>query len=570
MSGEEKPKREPDLVVGRSSAFLQGALSHEAGRFYKLGVVQEHEGLQRCAGDLPSHGAVVSFRGIEGHHRRRRGCAFPVGIEAASIQSFARVRLVFPAGGFFLPEPFRLVGFHAWSADLVDEESGRGEGVVTNQLGGETMARSAGEKFVVRIAGQRLGRRLGRLAIGRGEQDEFVQFLQIPTGLDEGAGEPVEQFRVRGQGALAAKVLGGGHEAVAEMQLPVSIHNDPGRQRLFRIRDPFGETEPVAGQLGIERENGVRRAGLDLIAVLIIGAALEQISGTRLRQVAHRHDFIDAIDEPVFVVAKFLQFRSQLDRRLIHVCEIIFQQIFLAGLRRLHGRIAIDRLELKRSQALIEHLQVSDEAILETASSKSRTKGQWSTIGEILEQGIADDLDRERFSVQVQLHADCAAGAVAGDAELEPFVEFKFLAGANLERVAGPEMNESKRGVTIFENELVALIPRVRAGLLMVQHHDLVLFLRDIQPESEGEWIGAFEVGHFVDRNRILTTEEQGRTHFAFHLCWRFSQPAGVVRAHAVPDGLVCDRIEGVATDESAVVGQLRPRFQPHDKVRSG
>ena len=49
--------------------------------------------------------------------------------------------------------------------------------------------------------------------------------LDIPAGLDEFGGKPIEQFGVGWPGSLCSKVLGCFDDPGAEKLLPVTIHN---------------------------------------------------------------------------------------------------------------------------------------------------------------------------------------------------------------------------------------------------------------------------------------------------------------------------------------------------------
>ena len=61
------------------------------------------------------------------------------------------------------------------------------------------------------------------------------------TRIDELARQPVEQFRVRGQLAELAEVVGAGHDAAAEVVLPEAIDHHARRQRVVLRRDPVGQ-----------------------------------------------------------------------------------------------------------------------------------------------------------------------------------------------------------------------------------------------------------------------------------------------------------------------------------------
>src|SRR2546428_335391 len=79
---------------------------------------------------------------------------------------------------------------------------------------------------------------LSRLAPCAGSEDQPVDRFDAPALLNEPAGQPVEQFRMRGTLAIAAKVVHGAHNAFTEMVLPDSVDHDARGERVLRARDP--------------------------------------------------------------------------------------------------------------------------------------------------------------------------------------------------------------------------------------------------------------------------------------------------------------------------------------------
>ena len=67
--------------------------------------------------------------------------------------------------------------------------------------------------------------------------------LQTPAGVDEALGEPIEQFRVRGQAALFAEVTRCADESASEVVLPEAIHHDAGGEGIAWVGDGLGEFE---------------------------------------------------------------------------------------------------------------------------------------------------------------------------------------------------------------------------------------------------------------------------------------------------------------------------------------
>ena len=75
-------------------AFVDGALGECPRGLDELGVVQEHQGLERRRGRLPLDGADLARGGVERQHGRRRRGPLPERIEAAAMAPCAGVALV--------------------------------------------------------------------------------------------------------------------------------------------------------------------------------------------------------------------------------------------------------------------------------------------------------------------------------------------------------------------------------------------------------------------------------------------------------------------------------------------
>ena len=76
-----------------------------------------------------------------------------------------------------------------------------------------------------------------------------MHLFDAPAAFDEGVGQPVEQFGVRGAFAVDAKVGSGGDDAAPKVLLPNAIHHHPRREWIFRRGDPLGQRRaPTAGR----------------------------------------------------------------------------------------------------------------------------------------------------------------------------------------------------------------------------------------------------------------------------------------------------------------------------------
>lgn len=82
------------------------------------------------------------------------------------------------------------------------------------------------EKAVVGISREARGVRLVVLAVGRAGHHQLVNRLQLPAVPDQFAGQPIEQFRMRGLVTLHAKIARRRNQAAPKMMLPQTIHDD--------------------------------------------------------------------------------------------------------------------------------------------------------------------------------------------------------------------------------------------------------------------------------------------------------------------------------------------------------
>src|SRR5690349_4083761 len=101
----------------------QRAFGEFAGGGHEGLLVEEREGLQRSVGAVFANGAELAGGGVEGKHRRRSDGTFPKRVEAAAIEVCTLTRLIVVASGQFRPKSWRLIGFHARPAELLDEQA---------------------------------------------------------------------------------------------------------------------------------------------------------------------------------------------------------------------------------------------------------------------------------------------------------------------------------------------------------------------------------------------------------------------------------------------------------------
>jgi hypothetical protein len=238
------------------------------GRLDEAGVIEQHQGLQGRVGIEPFRLADLPRAGVEDQHVVRRGGAFTVGVEAATV------------GGFL----------DAFTADLLDQLAGRQQSLVADHLGGQAKDRPAGEVFVGRIFFAGGGRRRRGLP-ERAAQDEATEHrLRIPAATDEIDRQGIEEFGMGRQVALQAEVLAGRDKSRAEDLGPETIDDHARGQRVPGVREPAGEAKTVLGQGFIPREDARRHAGLAGLGQvgLVVFAAGQDVGLGSERRMFHR------------------------------------------------------------------------------------------------------------------------------------------------------------------------------------------------------------------------------------------------------------------------------------------
>src|SRR4051794_33444818 len=81
---------------------------------------------------------------------------------------------------------------------------------------------------------------------------------------------------------LAAKILGGFHDARAEDLLPEAIDRHTRRQRMPRSNEPLGKAQPISRSIRRQRRQKSRRIAAYFRTVLIVLASFKDVGRTRL------------------------------------------------------------------------------------------------------------------------------------------------------------------------------------------------------------------------------------------------------------------------------------------------
>src|SRR5688500_11995536 len=80
--------------------------------------------------------------------------------------------------------------------------------------------------------------------------------LQAPAAIEKFTCQPVEQLRMRGNGAHRSKVAARGDDALSKMVLPQPIDDNSGREWMVGEREPLRERRaPAANRQGRTRFN---------------------------------------------------------------------------------------------------------------------------------------------------------------------------------------------------------------------------------------------------------------------------------------------------------------------------
>ena len=261
-------------------------------------AVEQDENLGSHRGDLPGGAALVQLGAVEDLHQGQHQAALLVHVKAAPISRLGRGGLE-PGHGPFqqvLVDPGKKSGA---SHERIQPAAYR-QDTVPDGLGFQPQHVPSP---VIAILGVDLletveFRMMHRLAIGVGLQNEPVHGLDAPTAPDKPGGQPVDELRVVGAGAVAAEIVGGPDQSSAEMVLPDPIDHHPGRQRVFRAGDPLGQDlggvadgagDPVVANLfqpGRFRVagQGAEKSRLDHLAPLLGISSLQDKGGRRVRK----------------------------------------------------------------------------------------------------------------------------------------------------------------------------------------------------------------------------------------------------------------------------------------------
>ena len=192
-------------------------------------AVHEHEGLRGDRRVDPVSLADEWFGSVEKLHRWDQFTALDEEVDTAALTPFIK----------------RAFAVHCLVKLPADCQQG-----VANHFAIEAPRVESPKELVAQVLG-RLGRDvLGVLPPGGAGQDEFVHGLQLPIVLDQAESQPVEQLGMGGWLGLGAEIVRRGHEPVAEVMLPQTVHYDAGRNvagSILDIGQPSAQGSPPVG-----------------------------------------------------------------------------------------------------------------------------------------------------------------------------------------------------------------------------------------------------------------------------------------------------------------------------------
>ncbi len=283
---------------------------------------------------------------------------------------------------------------------------------------------------------------------------------QVPVVFDEVAGEPVEQLGMGREAPLTAEVLARGDKAVEEKSLPVAVHGNAGGEGVCLAHGPLGQPEPVVrsafGQ-GREEVGDTRR---DRFSAGRVKTALKDVALAGSFHLLHHHDLGNLFDEGAALLPEGGEFRvfitiSGIDGR--KVVREIGDELILSG---------SEGGYLCWCQGSVVNAKVIDETVFESAVTHPLPDDDSVTTaaGDLAGEFVADDLELDRFAIDVEAHSGGAARAVVGQGDVLPGAREKLLFCPHPDGVAGLVMNESGAEATFVEEQFVAAARGVGPG----------------------------------------------------------------------------------------------------------
>ena len=278
-------------TLSRAFGLADDPPRHRLMRFDEDGVVQHHEGLQRCVRAAAADHADLAIARVEGREAGIRRIAPHFGVKTAAMRVLAGADgpvVAATKGG--AQAKIRCDGAHGHAEHLFRKQTAHRKRLIAQQLARRTETRPTSEQTVIRIAFVEFRRGFGALAIRLAVDHQLEHVLEVPAAVHQLGGEPVEQFGMKRQVALAAKLLAAAHDAGAEEAFPQAIHGHAGGERVVAAHEPLRHREAVLRLLCRQRMEDRGRGLLHVITQGLPIAAKLHFRHAALLRIKITHD----------------------------------------------------------------------------------------------------------------------------------------------------------------------------------------------------------------------------------------------------------------------------------------
>ena len=363
--------------------------------------------------------------------------------------------------------------------------------------------------------------------------------LHVPAGFAELDGQPVKKFGVAGGLALRAEILGGLHDAGAEDLLPKAIDGDTGSERIRIIDEPLREAETVAGKRRVHRRKHARRGGLDLFALLVVHAAIEDVRhGVGVFVLAHDVCHGCAAQDRIALGFQVGQFFVGVAVGLIVAEEVVglegclclvvqFARGFAAG--RGQRIPAGKQRRFGFGHGAVENAEVADRRVQEPAFRSVFDETGADQQGHLGVDrppqglnGAAGVLDRQLLAVKVKRDAGSLPFAVIGDGDMMPGTGFgAAVAGGLAADGAAVLYTQRETGQAFGEIDPPAAV--FVAGVILAKEGPRIGAFMQTERQRHGERLVGLEGREARQHGkRFLRKAQDAGARFAFDLSATF------------------------------------------------
>ena len=324
---------------------------------------------------------------------------------------------------------------------------------------------------------------------------------------------------MRGRFALAAEIVRGLDQAHAENLLPHAVDGHTGGERMLLGEEPLRETEAVARQGGSHRRQDRGRAGFHPVALLVVGAAVEDV-GERLLSGAlvHHQGNGAAAGDLAKVEIEAVLLRREFPVGLPGTREEPVEQVPARGGREVAGGLGEGRAGIRpgAEQAGFgfgEHAVV--EAEIGYAAAGEGTPEDERLVGfdgaVQMRVARAQALHGHGAAVEVEHQAGLVARAVIGGGEVVPTAGLQqtgvadFDGGATVSDEAEADLPSGGVGRPSAVALVGVLLARDGVALVL-----LLVFLGIPETDADGEGLLGVGLGGFGERVAFGFLELEG------------------------------------------------------------